>query len=490
MIITAFAQLRFAASLLSGRRFSVRGLRRTVADLRATIEEFGEPTEEARDLLTARAETDPDVIRHMAESRLKKAVRTAAARTPYYADLFARHGIDPRAVTLTSFSSLPRTPKSALRAAPFGFVSDRAEPVLMAQTTGTTGAPTCVWFSRYELEAITSFSALSLMLFNGIGPRHVIATLFSSRSTYTLVSMQQSGLLIGAGVIAIGMVDPRSALERLGTPLHIPGKAPRITHVSVTSSYLAALVQQAERDGWSSRDFGLEQIFAAGEILTDSLRHRAEEVFGAPVSETYSATEITPVGGQVCSHRHLHIPPEQGYVEILDPETGLPAEPGQVGTLVVTPYGLYRDTTLLIRYETGDLVRTLPTGERPECELRAIPATSRILGRAGTAAAHRARDILDVLEGERAVPLPARYALMETTCGARLYVVVSDPSPEVIGRLESGLFRRDAGIAEVIAVADEAELPVPCPVRADLREPSSAAARYEAADREPARSGA
>jgi len=88
MIVTAFAQLRFAASLLSGRRFSVRGLRRTVADLRATIEEFGIPTEEARDLLTARAETDPDVIRHMAESRLKKAVRTAAERTPFYADLF------------------------------------------------------------------------------------------------------------------------------------------------------------------------------------------------------------------------------------------------------------------------------------------------------------------------------------------------------------------------------------------------------------------
>ena len=79
---------------------------------------------------------------------------------------------------------------------------------------------------------------------------------------------------------------------------------------------------------------------------------------------------------------------------------------------------------------------------------------------------------------------------MENACGPRLYVVVSDPSPEVTGRLESGLFKRAAGIAEVIAVADEAELPVPCPVRADLREPSSAAARHRAADREPARSGA
>lgn len=473
MIATAFSQLRFAVSILSGRRFSVRGLRRTVADLRMTLDEFGDPTQEAQELLTARAETDPDVLRNMAIQRLRMAVRNAVGQTPYYRSLLSGAGIRPGNMDLESFASLPVTPKSALRAAPFAFVSDRSEPVLMAQTTGTTGAPTSIWFSRYEIEAITALSALSLILLNGLRPRHTIATFFSNRSTFTLISMQQSAALAGAGVVAIGLVDPRIALDRLATPLHIPGKDPQITHMSVTSSYLAALVQQAERDGWNPQDFGLRQIFAAGEILTDSLRRRAEEVFGAPVSETYSATEITPCGGQVCSHNHLHMPPEQAYAEIIDPVSGTLTRPGEIGTLAVTPYSIYRDTTLLLRYQTGDLVRRFPEGEQFDCELRTIPATSRILGRAGAGAGHRTRDILDVLEGERALTLPARYSLVD----GRLSIAAERPFPGLAGKLESRLSVRNLGITDVILVDDPADLPVPCPVRADLREPSFETAR-------------
>lgn len=487
MIATAFSQLRFALSILGDRRFSVRGLRRTVADLRETLDEFGDPTEEAQELLTARAENDSDVLKSMAVQRLRKAVRNAASQTPYYRRVLAGTGIKHDNLDLGSFNSVPLTPKSALRAAPFAFVSGRSEPVLMAQTTGTTGAPTCVWFSRYELEATTALSAISLMLLNGVRPRHTIATFFSNRSTFTLVSMQQSAALAGAGAIAVGMVDPRIALDRLAAPLHVPGKEPQITHASVTSSYLAALVQQAELDGWSARDFGLRQIFAAGEILTDSLRARAEEVFGAPVSETYSATEITPCGGQVCSQGHLHIPPEQAYVEIVDPVAGRPTPPGGTGTLAVTPYSLYRDTTLLVRYQTGDLVRRFPDGEQFDCELRTLPAVSRILGRAGTGAGRRTRDILDVLEGERALALPARYSLVEDVAGCRLYVAAEHPSTGLRARLEARIFERDLGIEDVILVDDVADLPVPCPVRADLREPSFEPARLPA--RQPVGSG-
>lgn len=472
MIATAFSQLRFALSILSDRRFSVRGLRRTVADLRETLEEFGDPTDEALELLTARAENDPEVLRNLAEHRLRKAVRNAAAQTSYYRRVLAEAGVDVNNIDLESFASIPLTPKSALRSAPFAFVSDRSEPVLLAQTTGTTGMPTSVWFSRYELEAGAALSALSLMLLSGMRPQHTLATFFSNRSTFTLVSMQQSMALMGAGAVAVGMVDPRIALDRLAAPLHVPGKEPQITHMSVTSSYLAALVQHAERDGWNARDFGLQQIFAAGEILTDSLRARAEEVFGAPVSETYSATEITPCGGQVCSQSHLHIPPEQAYVEIVDPLTGTPTPPGGTGVLTVTPYSLYRDTTLLLRYQTGDLVRRYAENEQFDCDLRTLPAISRILGRVGVGAGHRARDILDVLEGERAVPLPARHSLTEDSTGVRLHVAVEYPHEQLRSRLEERISERGLGITDVVLVDDVADLPVPCPVRADLREPS------------------
>ena len=314
MFGTAIRQMGFAWSMLSGRRFRGSHVVGLAEDLRTTLEEFGAPGDRAAEMLSV---SDPQMQWDLTQRRLRRTVQQAARDTPYYRAWFEANGVNPAAVTLDSLPTVAPTPKTALRELPAAFVSDRARPVLATTTTGTTGTPTLVWFSQYELEVMSGLNAVGLMLGGGLRPTHVWANCVSSRSI-ARVLMERAVPMAGAAFVQVGVVDPGTVLDRLTKPLHIPGKAARVTHLNATASYLAALVQEAERGGRNARDFGLEEIRSGGEILTDALRVRAEETFGAPVMDSYSMTEIVPVSGQVCSQRHLHIPPDQGHVEVLN----------------------------------------------------------------------------------------------------------------------------------------------------------------------------
>jgi len=301
MISTGMREIRYAFSMLTGRRLKIHSLQKLVRDLRDTLEEFGEASDEVSQLLMI-GETDVRTQQEVSNRRLGQAVANAAAHTVYYREQFAKSGIDPADVTASALADMLRpTPKSALRAMPAAFVSDLAEPVLLSQTTGSTGTPTSVWFSAYELEVLSTLDALSGMLMGGLRPHHVVASFASSRAMLSAYDLQRSSSLVGNGCLQVGIVDPAIALERLAAPLGLPGKVAQISHMMANPSYLGRLVEAAERGGWTEADFGLQSIFSGGEIVTEALRERALEVFGAVVVETYSATEITPVAAQVCS---------------------------------------------------------------------------------------------------------------------------------------------------------------------------------------------
>ena len=267
-------------------------------------------------------------------------------------------------------------------------------------------------------------------------------------------------------------MDPAVALDRLAAPLALPGKSPQITHLTVAASYLAALVELAERDGWRAADFGLESIGVGGEVLSAPLAARAEAAFGAPVSTSYLMTETLPSGATPCAAGHLHHTSEFGHLEVLDPLTWEPAPPGATGMIVHTPYVPYRECTLLLRYATGDLVRRPAT--EPTCELAHMPATSGVLGRwTGPLSAELpTRALLDLIEAEPEVPLPARYTLTrEPGSGARLHLLVRAlPATGLLGRLEDRATAAALPLDGIVLYDDRAELPVTAPVRADLRE--------------------
>ncbi len=470
MLNTALRQLRHATRVLAARPFRVADIEAIVADLRASLDEFGGPGEDL-DTLPGSQSADPEIQAVMARRRVRQAVRHAAAHVPYYRRWFAANGPDPAQLSIETLSQIPPTAKDALRAAPSAFVSDIAEPVLMIRTTGTTGTPAGVWFSKHELDLQAALTAISLMVNGRLRAHHVVASAITSRSTLPLVTSASALGMIGAGYVHLGTIEPRIVLDRLAAPLHLPGKKPQITHLTVVPSYLGMLTWLAEHEGWSAADFGLEQVFAGGEVLTDALRARAAEALGAEILDGYGATEITPVAGSVCSAGHLHIPAEHAHVEIADPVTFAPALPGAVGVLVVTPYLAYRDTTVLLRYNTGDLVRRLPGADPPECELRGTPAMSRVLGRIATDGTRlTARDVLEVLQAERELPMPTRYAISQSQAGPLLHVFAPGCPAPVLARLEERAADRGLPVRGIVLADDLLDLPVPSPARSDLRE--------------------
>jgi len=138
MLETGFAQIRFAASILFGTRFSLWSLDQLIASLQATQREYGSLRSEGRDLLVS-PQLDEETRRAMQLRRFRSQAVRAVRETVYYQRLFERLGLDPGRVRYEEIAHLPLTPKVDLRSDPEAFVCHTAHPSLRALTTGTTG---------------------------------------------------------------------------------------------------------------------------------------------------------------------------------------------------------------------------------------------------------------------------------------------------------------------------------------------------------------
>jgi phenylacetate-CoA ligase len=472
MLDTAWRQLRYGLAMATGRNIRVRDVRGLVGDLLATRSEFGNfRQDQIHDMLGT--PLDPDARREMDARRWRNAVVIAYQHTAYYRQALDRLGLTPDELTLERSSLLPPTQKETLRCLPEAFLNAEARPVFQAWTTGTTGIPTSFWFSRYELELSSCMAAVSLIMNTGLGPEDVFQICVSSRAVLGLHNTIEACRMIGAASFVTGIIDPAETLVRLATPVHVPGKKPRVSAISINPSYLGMLVQEAQRLGYRSEDFGLQRILCGGEILTDALRRRAEEMFAAPITDNYAMTETFPVAGLVCAQGHLHIAADQGLVEILQPGTFEPTAPGEVGMLVITPYPPYRETMPLLRLATGDMVRRLT--DVPTCELAGLPASSPLLGKAalcpglGDRPLYQ-RQILELIEAEPEIPLPGRYAVEPAPDGLKLNVLVTHRDLGLKRRLEERAADRELPLAIVELHTDLSTMPHPEFARALLHE--------------------
>jgi phenylacetate-coenzyme A ligase PaaK-like adenylate-forming protein len=184
-------------------------------------------------------------------------------------------------------------------------------------------------------------------------------------------------------------------------------------------------------------------------------------------------TELWPFGGQFCEAGHLHFEVSQGLLEVHNGETAAPARPGEAGTIVATPFFPYRETTLLLRYNTEDVVRVLT--DLPTCTLRHLPATSPLLGKQALSVRHTQgwtypRQVAEALEALEEVPLPARYGFWAVPGGVAVEVVVKQGTLEARRRIEASLEEQGVPVQELYLREDRSQLQHPIPLRGDLRE--------------------
>jgi phenylacetate-coenzyme A ligase PaaK-like adenylate-forming protein len=462
---TGIRQFRMVMAMVNGRRLKPRLIQQLIIDADATLREFGSPGDDVGELLDGPF-ADPETRAHFQTQALRRTAKRLAARSPFYAARFAEYGLDPRRVDLESITKIPVTTKADLVDRAGDLLCSDAAPSLSTRTTGTTGAPVELWLSRYEAELWPAMAALSGLLRNEINHDDCLQINLSSRATAAVQHDIEVCRLVGARSRALGVLPVDQSLDSLLDERG--GGAPTI--LGTYPSYLARLVRAAQHRGLGPRDFSLRRIDVAGELLSGAVADAARGTFGVHPSDTFAMTEVLPVSGRTCAQHHLHLDLNMGLVEVNSLDGSRPAEPGEIGTMVITPYFPYRECMPVLRYDTRDLVRRLPD-ERPSCNLAGIPAVSSILGKADQLISTGARlvtprDIVEVLEQLPGAPWPAQYRAVARD--GRLHLTVAPATLSATGAAELAARFAALGIDCVVEPA-QTEEPLR-PVRADLLE--------------------
>jgi phenylacetate-coenzyme A ligase PaaK-like adenylate-forming protein len=441
MFETGVRQFRLALGITQGRRLDPRNVARLVDDVLATLAEFGEPGADATELIDGPM-TSPEARLEVTNRSLRRTARRLAAQSPFYARRFASAQVDPSKLDLAGMPKIPATVKADLIERPGDFRCTDVPAYLATRTTGTTGRPAEVWLSRYEMELRPALGALASVLRGEMRPGDIMQVNLSSRGAVAMQLSATSCRLAGAGYRPLGIVSPEAALEGL-----TDGGA---TILLTVPSYLAELVTAARRAGLGAGDFRLRRLVVGGEVLSPSLARAVTQTFGVPhVDDPYSMTEIVPVTGRACSQAHQHHDLNLGLTELIDMDTGEPAAPGALGTLVITPYFPYRDCTPVFRYDTRDVARRLP--DTPlRCELAGVPATSQILGKADHllrvpgGEVVTPRQLIEAIESLPAEPWPARYRA--TACDGRIRLTLPASAIADYGEAEARRHFAAAGL--------------------------------------------
>src|SRR5690606_29109428 len=118
----------------------------------------------------------------------------------------------------------------------------------------------------------------------------------------------------------------------------------------------------------------LKSVLTQSELASRHLRERLRAIWGASLTDTYSASEVGVMALQCPHSGQYHVQSEVALVEVID-AAGRPCAPGEMGRVVVTP--LHNFAQPLFRYDIGDLAEV---GEACACG-RGLPTLARIIGR-------------------------------------------------------------------------------------------------------------
>lgn len=313
-----------------------------------------------------------DTMRAIQSARLVKLVKYVYTNVPFYRHKMQEVSVDPGDIqTIDDIVKLPFTTKQDLRDNyPYGLMAaPMSEIVRVHASTGTTGKPTIVGYTRHDLEVWAEALSRALTA-AGMGRNDT----FSVAYGYGLFT---GGLGAHYGVENIGAaVVPASTG---GSEKHIRLlRDLKVTGIAATPSYLLYLSEQMDKLGVKKEDLSLKSAICGAEPYTENMRQEIQNRMGLKVFNIYGLSEIIGPGvSYECEEQcGSHISEDHFFPEIIDPNTLEPLPIGSEGELVFTT--LTKAGLPLIRYRTRDISSLMP-GTCP-CGRTNIRMT-RIVGR-------------------------------------------------------------------------------------------------------------
>ncbi len=301
------------------------------------------------------AETMPrEALDDLQLQRLRNIVQYAYDKVPFYKETLNRAGIDPRDIkTFRDFRHIPFTNKADLQASyPYGmFAIPLEEVVRLHSSSGTTGQPTVVGYSRNDLGVWSELIA-RLLTAGGVTKKDIVQISFG----YGLFT---GGFGLHYGVEKIGATVVPVSSGNTARQLMIM-KDFRTTALVCTPSYAIYLAEAMKEKGIDPDDLHLRVGLFGAEPWTESMRKEIETRLGIVATDNYGLSEVMGPGVSMeCLQQNgMHINEDHFYAEIIDPDTGKVLPPGTTGELVITT--LTKEALPLLRYRTRDITSLMP----------------------------------------------------------------------------------------------------------------------------------
>jgi phenylacetate-CoA ligase len=304
-------------------------------------------------------------------SRLQTTVRCAYQRVPHYKKKFDAAGVHPDDLKeLCDLARFPFTTKEDLRQNyPFGMFAVPMEDVVRVHaSSGTTGKPTVVGYTRNDIDTWSLLMARSIRAAGGRSTDKIHVAYGYGLFTGGL-GFHYGGEYLGATVIPVGGGFTERQVQL------IEDFKPDI--IMVTPSYMLAIADEFDRQGLKPGDCSLRVGIFGAEPWTETMRREIETRMDLAAFDHYGLSEVMGPGvGQECAETKdgLTIWEDHFFPEVIDPDSGRNLPDGEFGELVLT--SLTKEALPVIRYRTRDLTRILPGTARTMRRIERIKGRS------------------------------------------------------------------------------------------------------------------
>jgi len=351
---------------------------------------------------------DRENMRELQGRRLKEVVSRVYHNVPFYRKKMQQIGVEPGDInSIDDLAKLPFTTKQDLRDNyPFGlFATPKSEVVRVHASSGTTGKPTVVAYTRKDIDTFSEIVARALSC-SGVMRDDIIQIAFGYGLFTGGLGIHYGAEKLGAAVVPIsgGNTEKQlSLLQDFGCSV-----------LACTPSYAAYLAESMESAGIDPKKLPLKIGIFGAEPWSQEMRAKIEAALHIKAFDIYGLSEIMGPGvANSCEFQNgLHIAEDHFVPEILDPKTLEQLPEGSVGELVFTT--LSKEAMPLLRYRTRDLSSLDYT---PCLCGRTNVRMSRVYGRS---------DDMLIIRGVNVFPSQVESALLEIPEAKPHYMLIVD----------------------------------------------------------------
>ncbi len=315
---------------------------------------------------------DREDLRKVQSERLAETVQRAYFNVPWYRHKMQELGLGPESIrSIDDIVRLPFTTKQDLRDNyPFGFFAvPMSEIVRIHASSGTTGKPTVVGYTRSDISTWSEVMARTLTC-AGANRNDFIQIAYGYGLVTGGLGLHYGGEKIGASVIPISGGNTLRQIQLM----HDFGS----TVLACTPSYALYLAEAIRDSGISRDEFRLRVGVFGAEPWTENMRREIEDKLKIKAIDIYGLSEVIGPGvaSECLFQEGLHVNEDHFYPEVINPETLQVLPAGTGGELVFTT--LTKEGLPLIRYRTRDL--TSLNTEKCKCG-RTLSRMDKCLGR-------------------------------------------------------------------------------------------------------------